>query len=293
MSIIKSYSVGDGDMFYINHGADSFTIIDCCLDSEKKQGILREIYDLKSRKGIHRFISTHPDEDHIQGLVDLDNRIGICNFYCVANNTSKKDESDNFRRYRQLYESDKSYYISKNCKRRWLNESSEERGQAGIEILWPDTTNEDYKNALKDAANGGSPNNISPIIQYSLNRSVTALWMGDLETDFMEEIRGDVQLAKIDLLFAPHHGRDSGRVPGEMLKTLDPEIIVVGEAPSKHLNYYAGYKTITQNSAGDIIFDCLDNKIRIFATNDYKVDFLSQEYGCHRSGFYYVGTLNL
>ena len=72
--------------------------------------------------------------------------------------------------------------------------------------------------------------------------------MGDLETEFMEEIRDDVQLAKIDLLFAPHHGRDSGRIPGKMLETLDPEIIVVGEAPSKHLNYYAGYKTITQNS---------------------------------------------
>ncbi len=293
MSIIKSFSVGDGDMFYINHGSDSFTIIDCCLNSETKQEILREIYDLKSRNGIHRFISTHPDEDHIQGLVDLDNKISICNFYCVENSTTKEDESDNFRRYRQLYESDRSYYIFKNCRRRWLNESNEERGQAGIEILWPDTTNEEYKTALKNAANGDSPNNISPIIQYSLNRSVTALWMGDLETEFMEEIRDDVQLAKIDLLFAPHHGRDSGRIPGKMLETLDPEIIVVGEAPSKHLNYYAGYKTITQNSAGDIIFDCLDNKIRIFTTNDYKVDFLSQEYGCHRSGLNYVGTLNL
>ena len=36
MSIIKSFSVGDGDMFYIHHGSDSFTIIDCCLNSEDK-----------------------------------------------------------------------------------------------------------------------------------------------------------------------------------------------------------------------------------------------------------------
>ena len=29
MSIVKSFSVGNGDMFYINHGSDNFTIIDC------------------------------------------------------------------------------------------------------------------------------------------------------------------------------------------------------------------------------------------------------------------------
>lgn len=32
MSIIKSFSVGNGDTFYIKHGNDSFTVIDCCLD---------------------------------------------------------------------------------------------------------------------------------------------------------------------------------------------------------------------------------------------------------------------
>lgn len=31
MSKVKSFSVGDGDMFYIRHNSDNFTIIDCCL----------------------------------------------------------------------------------------------------------------------------------------------------------------------------------------------------------------------------------------------------------------------
>ncbi|CAM4346215.1 hypothetical protein COEX109129_19890 [Corallococcus exiguus] len=31
MSIIKSFSVGNGDMFYIKHNSDNFTIIDCNL----------------------------------------------------------------------------------------------------------------------------------------------------------------------------------------------------------------------------------------------------------------------
>ena len=32
MSIIKSISVGNGDMFYIKHGSSNFTIIDCNMD---------------------------------------------------------------------------------------------------------------------------------------------------------------------------------------------------------------------------------------------------------------------
>ena len=32
MSIIKSVSVGNGDMFYIKHGTSNFTIIDCNID---------------------------------------------------------------------------------------------------------------------------------------------------------------------------------------------------------------------------------------------------------------------
>ena len=42
MSIVKSFSVGNGDMFYIKHNSSSFTIIDCCL-SDNREDILQEI----------------------------------------------------------------------------------------------------------------------------------------------------------------------------------------------------------------------------------------------------------
>lgn len=29
MAIVKSLAVGNGDMFYIQHGSDNFTTIDC------------------------------------------------------------------------------------------------------------------------------------------------------------------------------------------------------------------------------------------------------------------------
>ncbi len=42
MSIIKSLSVGDGDMFYLKHGSDNFAIIDCCLSDDNKEDIVKE-----------------------------------------------------------------------------------------------------------------------------------------------------------------------------------------------------------------------------------------------------------
>jgi UDP-N-acetylglucosamine 2-epimerase (non-hydrolysing) len=77
-------------MFYINHNSDNFTTIDCCLTDEVKDDILDEIKEESSCKGISRFISTHPDEDHILGLVDYEDKLGINNFYRVNNDATKK-----------------------------------------------------------------------------------------------------------------------------------------------------------------------------------------------------------
>ena len=293
MSRIKSFSVGDGDMFYINHGSDNFTIIDCCLNDEVKDDILDEITNLSRKKGINRFISTHPDEDHIKGLTDLDARIRIRNFYCVDNKATKSEETDNFKKYCGLRDHGrKAFNIFKGCNRRWMNQNDTERKTSGINILWPDIENEHFKQALQQANDGGSPNNISPIIQYSLDNGVTSLWMGDLETEFMESIEDDLNLPETDILFAPHHGRDSGKVPESMLLDMKPRIIIIGEAPSQHLNYYPEYNTITQNSAGDIVFECIEGKVHIFTSQQYSVKFLDNE-RMSLNGFHYLGTLTL
>jgi hypothetical protein len=47
MSIIKSFSVGLGDMYYIKHGSKNFTIIDCCLKPENRKDIVNEIKEEK------------------------------------------------------------------------------------------------------------------------------------------------------------------------------------------------------------------------------------------------------
>ena len=53
MSVVKSFSVGDGDMFYIDHNSDSFTTIDCCYsDEDNKETNFEEMKNLANKKGI-------------------------------------------------------------------------------------------------------------------------------------------------------------------------------------------------------------------------------------------------
>lgn len=279
MSIVKSFSVGNGDMYYIKHESDNFSVIDCCIDDENKEAIVDEIIEESKSKGIHRFISTHPDEDHILGLADLNKSWEIINFYCVDNEANKDDRSESFEMYCELRDDkEKAFHIYKGCSRRWMNISSREndeiqRGGAGIHILWPDVDNEDYQDVLEKVKGGESPNNLSPIFIYRCG--VNFMWMGDIETGFLEKVQEDIEFEEVDVLFAPHHGRESGKIPEEILKIINPQVIVIGEAPSKNLNYYDGYNTLTQNSAGDIIFDINNESVDIYVGNDnYAVSFL-------------------
>ncbi len=122
----------------IKHNQDNFTIIDCCLNDSNKKTIVDEIIQESSSKNISRFISTHPDQDHLAGLEYLNSRNPILNFYCVKNEATKPEETIDFNKYCELRDSDKAFNISKGCKRKWMNEDDTTRKHSGISILWPD-----------------------------------------------------------------------------------------------------------------------------------------------------------
>lgn len=275
MTIIKSFSVGNGDMFAIRHHSDNFTIIDCCLCDDNIERIFADIKIMSYGKTIKRFISTHPDKDHIMGLESFDNRFEILNFYCVENKTAKKDYDKDFEYYCILRDSKKAFYIKKDCKRHWMNQDSNERKSSGIHILWPDVEDENFIEELEKIENTESPNNISPIILLKAH-GFNFMWMGDLEAKFMEKI--NIDLPKIDVLFAPHHGRKSGRIPDHWLKILNPCLIIIGEGPSNYLyyDYSKDFDTVTQNTAGDITFKVDNNQINIYVSNkNYSTKILS------------------
>ena len=94
MSIVKSFAVGNGDMFYVQHNSDNFTIIDCNLNAETASERIEELKLKSQYKGITRFVSTHPDQDHFGGIELLDEKMPIANFYVVKNKATKSEETE-------------------------------------------------------------------------------------------------------------------------------------------------------------------------------------------------------
>lgn len=82
--------------------------------------------------------------------------------------------------------------------------------------MWPNTENENYKNELENAKEGKSHNNISLIVQY--NCGARFLWLGDIETELLDKVKDEIDFEEVDIIFALHHGRDSGKIPNDVLK---------------------------------------------------------------------------
>lgn len=279
MSVVKSYSFPDGeirgDMFYIKHGSNNFTLIDCYLtDANNRNGRKEEIINeivAESKGRTCRFISTHPDNDHIAGIEDLDDNWEILNFYAVVNERPEEKNNPSLTHYHWLLKN-KNYAIERGISRKWLNDSDDKNGSSGINFQWPDVENESFVDALEKVSEGKKINNICPIFTYSIKGGATYMWMGDLETEmqqaYFEEYNGSIP--KIDILFQPHHGRKSGAVPQELLDALNPKLIIIGNAPSEHIEYGDSHQTITQNTSGDILLENEDNFVHVYTKN--KID---------------------
>lgn len=306
-SIVKSYSFPEGgirgDMYYIKHNSNNFTVIDCFLkDGDGKNARKDEIIkDIKQESGgrICRFISTHPDNDHIAGIECLDDLWGITNFYAVENNRPEDKGDVNLTRYHWLLKN-KNYAIKRGIQRAWLNESTNENGNSGLNFHWPNVNNEKFKEALKLVAEGKNCNNICPIFTYSIKQGATYMWMGDLETEMQQAYYDEYKnsIPKVDILFQPHHGRKSGSVPDKLLVALNPKLIIIGNAPADHIDYGDSQQTITQNTAGDIRFENEGKDVHVYTKNkiDNPPTCLKAQYGGSRydhSGWYYVGTLTI
>ena len=78
------------------------------------------------------------------------------------------------------------------------------------------------------------------------------------------------KVSNIDVLIAPHHGRDSGR-NWDFIDVLKPRLVLIGNANSEHLNYakYSKHgKLITNNQACDVILKVSGKEIDVYVTNE-------------------------
>lgn len=220
---------------------------------------------------IFRFILTHPDMDHMDGIKDVFETFSPPNFWDTANTCDKDADDWDSAPYR---EEDWKFY----CKLRSGNggakrlayHSSETQCQYwnddGLFVLAPTPD-------LISAANEcGEWNDSSYVLLYK-TAGLKIVISGDSHDEtwahILENHAGRIK--NVDLLLAPHHGRHSDR-SFEFLDVLKPRLTLFGNARSEHLAYAAWSSrklpVITNNQAGSIIFDFNQKLVPYFVTNE-------------------------
>jgi len=155
-----------------------------------------------------------------------------------------KANDDNYR-YLQLYSE--------------INNPGEKWTEDDITILCP------TKKIVKEANEKEDYNDLSYVLLYTPIKTGTKerwkiVFSGDSHNASWEYIIKNYEdlVKNVDVLIAPHHGRDSDR-SYDFLDVLKPRVTLFGNAKSKYLAYdkYKGEK-LTNNQANNIILDCSD-----------------------------------
>lgn len=232
------------------------------------------IHYLKERNvnEIFRFILTHPDMDHMDGIKDFFDEFNILNFW----DTDNKKEISNKVGTGGYNIDDWNFYKGIRdgkvipCKRLtyYSGNNNQFYNDDYIEILSPTTQ------ILNSCNRKDNWNDSSYVILYSPPKQGGKTWKilfaGDSEDNTWEHIlkNHEEKVKDVDILFAPHHGRDSGR-NYDFLKIVRPKVTLFGNASSKHLAYdrYNSNVKITNNQAGYIILDISESNISIYVKN--------------------------
>ena len=306
MPTVHYLNVKEGDCSIIQHSSGNVSVIDVC-NAENPDYLMEMTKAIKAsdERGINgnfqqkkypvnpisyltehgvsrvfRYIQTHPDMDHMDGIKAFFEKFEPANFW----DTDNKKEMDNASWQGSPYnEDDWKYYKQLRDQKSTTNPtrltllsgaigqfynvgSDGTRGGDGLMILAP--TQE-----LVDSANESNDeyNSCSYVVLYRTGQN-RILFSGDSHDETWEHILGQYSelLTNVDLLIAPHHGRASGR-SYEFLDALNPTLTFFGNAKSEHLAYGAwssrGLSIVTNNQAGSMIVDASTSPMTLYVTN--------------------------
>lgn len=280
MGIVHFLNVNEGDCIWIQHPSQHNTVIDISNGNEEnvvsesvvfsgnhnqKSYPVDPIKYLKDRNvsTIFRFILTHPDMDHMDGIKALFNTYKVVNFWDTKNEKIMDEKSD-WGRYNKedwdfyqeirhskdsltvlnVYSGEKNKYYNQ-------NENGEDGGD-GLYILAP------TPDLIKEANETKEYNDCSYVILYVTGDGKKIIFAGDSAEktwDYILENHKD-DVTDIDILVAPHHGRKTGG-NDKYLDVLNPKLTLFGNAKSNYLDYASwnsrGLDHITNNQANCII----------------------------------------
>ena len=307
MPTIHFLNVKAGDCSIIEHNSGHKTVIDVCNAKPVEQLVETMLTVLAKAEGgvrgnfqqkkypvnpisymcehgmgsIFRYIQTHPDMDHMDGIEDLCNEFNPTNFWDTNNTREMPNSSWQGSPYR---ESDWKFYknlrdkdpkddpnrltLLSGASGQYYNQGADGSGGGdGLHVLAP-------TQALLDTANKTDEdfNRCSYVILYRTGGH-SIIFGGDSHDETWDHIlknhKNDV--TDIDLLIAPHHGRKSGR-SYEFLDTLTPTLTFFGNARSEHLAYdawrYRGLSIVTNNQANCMVVDASTIPMTLYVTHE-------------------------
>ena len=301
MSTIHFLNVKEGDCSIIEHNSGHISVIDVCnarknsrddslnLDwtatiesvlgnfrqKDNPENPIRYLKENVKAASIFRYIQTHPDMDHMDGIKDLFETFDVLNFWDTANNKrieifdgSGKYREEDWKYYQSIRRSiqdPKVLYLYSNSVGPYYNRK--ENGICdGLSILAP------TEQLVNDANESEKYNDVSYVILYRTgNRRI--IFAGDSAEktwDYILENHAD-DVTNIDVLIAPHHGRSSGG-NDEYLDVLNPKLTLLGNAPSEYMDYSAwnnrNLRHFTNNQAGNVILKLDENNaLGVFVSN--------------------------
>jgi len=288
MSTIHFLNVKEGDCNIIQHDSGRVSVIDVSNGNDDNDVLFESVGNYKQKenpvnpivymkklgiKEVFRFILTHPDMDHMDGLKKLFTNFNVVNFWDTNNNKEvnfdkksryKEDDWNYYQNIRKSIKSPKVLTFYSGEEGEYYNQDKSGGHGDGIHILAPNKTLEEIANSTKEY------NNISYVLMYE-EHGRKILFAGDSEEATWDFILANYEdkVKNIDILIAPHHGRKSGG-NDDYLDILNPKITLLGNARSKYLDYssYNNRNLIhyTNNEAGNIIININKYGIKGYCT---------------------------
>ena len=305
MPTIHFLNVKEGDCSVIQHGSGRVSVIDVSNakpshTEASKSEMSRAAFGTRAVQGnfnqkaypvnpvayleehgissIFRFILTHPDMDHMDGIKAFFDTFKPAAFW----DTNNKKEMDNsswsgspynqydWDFYKSLRDSKPDYNpkrlanLSGDNGQYWNRGEGGGTGGDGYTILAPTQKLVDEANKKDDY------NDCSYVLLYRVGDK-RIIFGGDSHDETWEHILSNwgKDVSDIDLLIAPHHGRDSGR-SYDFLDVLKPSLTFFGNARSEHLAYGAWSRRnlpiITNNQANCMVVNSNAGGLDVYVT---------------------------
>jgi len=307
MATIHYLNVKEGDCSVIQHDSGRITVIDVC-NAKPTEPLIEALAAglAKAERGINgnfqqkkypvnpitylrdhgidsifRYVQTHPDMDHMDGIKVLFESFKPLNFWDTDNKKEMPEASwegspyneEDWKFYKQLRDTNpdsdpRRLALLSGARGQFYNVG--EDGTAGGDDLYILAPTQE----LVDTANETDDYNRCSYVLLFRAGDHRIVFGGDSHDETWEHILQNYEdeVTDIDLLIAPHHGRKSGR-SYEFLDTLRPTLTFFGNARWEHLAYSAwrqrGLSFVTNNQANCMVVDTSTTPMTLYVTHEH------------------------